>query len=263
MVLGKAAPEWSTKKRDLLVCTGGVTKDLEWRRLYPILIQDINQIHNFSWIDVRVTREGLADPRPESRKVVREDGPYLTEIGKIENEGIRKWYVESLVRDCVEIMRSKHETMGIVKPIIESFEINEVEPAPTDDEKQTTLSLWASHPYFNKLEALEKWKKTYAKKNFEVRFKFRCGSNCQLDHPHSMKVLDIEFFMLYRHVFKKYQDMKITFQKMNDKLEKEFAEKDFYFTLGTHSSYPFLVYMIGNVIRIKKGVKATKPLEVK
>ena len=262
MVLGKAAPEWSNKKRDLLVCTGGVTENLEWRRLYPILIQDIGQIHNFSWIDVTVTREGLADHRPESRKVVREDGPYLTEIGKIQDEGIRKWYVESLVRDCVETMKAKHETMGIVKPIIESFEINEVEPSPTDDEKQTTLSLWASHPYFNKLEALETRKKTYAKKDFEVRFKYRCSPDCQLNH-HSMKVLDIELFMLYRHVFKKYQDTKITFQKMNDKLEKEFAEKDFYFVLGTHSTYPFLIYMIGSIIRIKKGVKATKPLEVK
>jgi hypothetical protein len=260
-VLGKAAPEWSNKKRDLLVCTGGVTKDLEWRRLYPILIQDIGRIHNFSWIEVKVTREGLADPRPESRKVAREDGPNLTEISRVENDGIRKWYVESLVRDCVDVMRTKHETMGIVKPFIDSFEINEVEPTPSDDEKQTTLSLWAAHPYFDKQEALEKWKKTYAKKGFEVRFRFRCGPNCRLDH-HSMKVLDIEFFMLYRHVFKRYQDIPVTFQKMKEKLEKEFAEKDIYLTLGTHSSYPFLVYMIGSVIRIRKGVKAVKPLEV-
>jgi hypothetical protein len=262
LILGRAAPEWSSKKRDLLICTGGVTENFEWRRLYPILIQDISKIHGFSWVDVRITREGLADPRPESRKVVRECGSYLTEIGRVEDEGVRKWYVESLVRDCVEVMKAKHETMGIVKPIIESVEIDEVEPAPTDDEKQTTLSLWASHPYFNKQATIEKWKREYAKKDFEVRFKFKCGSKCQLDH-HNMKVLDIEFFMLYRHVFTKYQDIAVTFQKMKEKLEKELADKDFYFTLGTHSSYPFLSYMIGSVIRIKKGVKAIKPLKVR
>ena len=101
----------------------------------------------------------------------------------------------------------------------------------------------------------------YAKKNFEVRFKFKCGPNCQLAH-HNMKVLDIEFFMLFRHVFQKYQNMQTTFEKMNDKLQEELASKDVYFTLGTHSSYPFLIYMIGNVIRIKKSVSAVKPLEV-
>jgi hypothetical protein len=213
-------------------------------------------------VDVKVTREGLADPRPESRRVVREYGPYLTEIERVENNGVRKWYVESLVRDCVEVMKANRETIGIIKPIIESVEINEIEPAPMDDEKQTTLSVWASHPYFNKQVAMEKWKMRYAMKDFEVRFKFKCGPKCQLDH-HNMKVLDIEFFMLYRHVFAKYRDTAVTFQKMQEKLEKEFEDKDFYLTLGTHSSYPFLIYMIGSVIRIKKGVKAIKPLEVR
>lgn len=257
-MLGRAAPEWSSKKRDLLICTGGVTQNLEWRRLYPILIEDINKIHSFSWVDVKVTREGLADPRPESRKVVREHGQYLNEFGGVKDEGVRKWYMESLVRDCTEVMKADRETIGIVKPIIETFEMSEVEPAPTDDEKQTTLGLWFSHPYFN----MQKWKKTYAKKNFEVRCKFKCGPKCQLDH-HNMKVLDIEFFMLYRHVFAKYQDVAVTFQKMREKLEQELASKDFYFALGTHSSYPFVSYMIGSVIRIKKGIKATKPLEVR
>ena len=262
MILGRAAPEWSKKKRDLLICTGGVTENLEWRRLYPILIQDISKIHNFSWVDVKVTKEGLVDPRPESRRVVRECGSYLTEVGRVENEEVRKWYVESLVSDCAEVMRANRETVGIVKPIIESVEMNEIEPARTDDERQTTLSLWASHPYFNKQVAMEKRKKTYAKKDFEVRFKFKCSPKCQSNH-HNMRVLDIEFFMLYRHIFAKYQDMTVTFRKMRERLEKEFENKDFYLALGTHSSYPFLSYMIGSVIRIKKGVKATKPLEVR
>ena len=263
MILGRAAPEWSRRRRDLLICTGGVTKNLEWRRLYPLLIQDIKKLHSYSWVDIKVTREGLPDPRPESRKVVRRHGSYLTEIRRIQDEGVRKWYVENLVRDCTKVMQSKRETMGIVKPIIESVEINEIEPTvPKTDENQTTLSLWASHPIFNKKARLEKWKMDYAVKPFEVRFKFRCGPKCQLDH-HNMKVLDIEFFMLYRHVFQKYHDVDVTFQKMKEKVEKELENKDFYFVLGTHSSYPFLIYMIGSVIRIKKGVKAIKPLEVR
>ena len=257
--MGRAAPEWSNKKRELLVCTAGITKNLEWRRLYPIFIEDIENIHGFSWVDVKVTREGLQDARPESRKVVREYGPYLTEVGNVKDEGVRKWYAENLVKDCVEVMKPLRQTIGIVKPIIESFELMEVEPTSKTDEEQTTLSAWAS--FSNEKETEEKWKINYAKKDFEVRCKFKCGSSCQLKH-HDMKVLDIEFFMLYRHVFKKYQDMNITFQKMKEKLEKELEAKDFYFVLGSHSRYPFHSYMIGSVLRFKKDLQMMAPSEV-
>lgn len=262
LVLGRAAPEWSKRKHDLLVCTGGITQDLEWRRLYPIGIQDLDKLHGFSWIDVRVTTEGVADPRPESRRVASEHPNYLTEISKIENHGLRKWYVEHLVRDCAEAMKSNHETIGIVKPTETSIELNEIDPKenPLTDEEQTTLSAWASHPYFDRQLAREASKKEYAKKDFELRFKFRCGEKCQ--HEHNMKVLDIEAFMLYRHVSDKYTDMNTIFQKMRQKLDDEFLRNDVYFALGTHSRYPFVSYMIGTLIRIKKGTKAVQPPEV-
>jgi len=262
-MLGRAAPEWSNRKKDLLVCAGGVTEKLEWRRLYPILIEDLQKIHNFCWIEVKVTREGVTDPRPESRKIVREYGDAIKEVSKVEDQETRKWYVEQLVRDCSEVMKSNRETVGIVKPVISSMELSEIDPKsnPLNDEQQTTLSTWASHPYFDKQLAQEAWKKAYATKEFELRFKFKCGPKCQVNE-HKMKVLDIEAFMLYRHVFSKYRDMNITFQKMKDKLEDEFERNDIYFALGTHSLYPFVSYMIGSLIRIKKGTKPLKPLVV-
>lgn len=245
------------------MCTAGITQDLEWRRLYPIAIEDLQKLHGFSWIDVRVTSEGLADPRPESRRVVRERQNYLTEISKVEDHEVRKWYVEHLVRDCTEAMKNNRETVGIVKPIETSVELREIDPKenPLTDEEQTTLSAWASHPYFDRQLAQEASKKEYAKKEFELRFKFKCGPKCQL-HEHNMKVLDIEAFMLYRHVSNKYSDMKTIFQKMRQKLDDEFLRNDVYFALGTHSRYPFVSYMIGTIIRIRKGTKAVQPTEL-
>jgi hypothetical protein len=105
--------------------------------------------------------------------------------------------------------------------------------------------------------AQEKWKEEYAKKPFEVKFKFTCGPKCE--HLHRMKVLDLELFMLYQHLYRRYQNQETAFEKMYDAIEKQHREKDVYLGLGTHLLYPFIGFMIGSVIRLKKG-PATRPL---
>jgi hypothetical protein len=260
--MGRAAPEWSNRKRDLTVCTGGITQKLEWRRLFPIVIEDLDKLHGFSWVDVKVTRDGVGDPRPESRKVVRGYGQAVTEVGKVSDHSIRKWYVEKLVRDCSESMKEAHETVGIVKPQIISYDVVEFEPKknPLNDEAQTTLSTWVT--FFDPRKAQDDYKKEYATKDFEVRFKFKCGPKCRLENGHDMKVLDLQAFMLYRNVSRRYSDMPTIFQKMKDKLNDTIMRNDVYFVLGTHRLYPFQSYMIGALVSIKKGTVATQPLEV-
>ncbi len=259
--MGRAAPEWSNRKRNLIVCTGGVTPNLEWRRLYPIIVEDLENLHNFSWVDVKVTNEGVGDPRPESRKVVRGYGKAVTEVGRETDHRIRKWYVEKLARDCSEAMKVKHETLGIVKPEVISFDITEFESKknPLNDEAQTTLSTWGT--FFDSRQAQEDYKRVYASKEFELKFKFKCGSKCQSEHGHNMKVLDLEAFMLYRHVSERYPDLPTIFQKMKDKLNDVFMRNDVYFALGTHRLYPFHSFMIGALISIKKGTSAMAPVQ--
>lgn len=75
-----------------------------------------------------------------------------------------------------------------------------------------------------------------------------------------MKVLDIEAFMLFKHVSERDSDLSTIFAKMKAKIDDEFNRNDVYFVLGTHSRYPFVSYMIGTMIRIKKGIVATEPL---
>lgn len=107
--------------------------------------------------------------------------------------------------------------------------------------------------------AYEKWSKAYAVKNFEVRARFTCGEQCQLKE-HNMKVLDIEFFRLYQNVYRRYRDKEIAFEKMREKIASEEKRNDIYFALGTHNRYPFVSFMVGSTIRIRKGTKAIPPI---
>lgn len=256
LVIGKTAPEWSGKKRQLMVCTVGITPNFEWRRLYPIFVGDIEKLHNFSWVDVKLSSKRLPDPRPETRRVSREPNPVKI-VRKVTNPSIRKWYIEKCVQPSIERMKGDCRTLGIVKPIIDSVKIVPIEKK-VEKEPQLPITLWASTPYISRQVSQEKWKKEYAKKDFEIRFKFNCGEECK--HKHDMKVLDIELFMLYQHLYRRWQNREIVFEKMYQAIEKEHKSKDVYLGLGTHLRYPFIGFMIGSIMRFKKGLSMTKPL---
>jgi len=264
LVIGKTSPQWSKKRKDLLICTAGITENFEWRRLRPIPISDLDRIHNFSWIDVNVTQHRVRDPRPESRKVLKNTPNYLREVRNIEEPSVRKWYIEECVQPSIEKMRQERKTLGIIKPIMEGFEITEPKEQSKNelDDAQTSLTLWAPNYYVERKVAEEIWKKEYAQKEFVVKFKFSCGEECKCRHPHEISVLDIELFMLYQHLYRKHQDRNLVFEKMHQKIEKVHKENDIYLGMGTHRSYPFRIYMIGSVIRFKKGLPTTKPLSV-
>lgn len=255
LIIGKTAPEWSKKKRELTVCTVGITPTFEWRRFYPVFASDLDRIHNFCWVDVKVSTKRLPDPRPETRRVLR-TSDCIIEVGKIADQSVRKWYVEKCAQPCVEELKRQHKTIGIVKPIVREVKIAPIE-ARSEKATQLPLTLWVTNPYVSRLVAQEKWKVDYAKKPFEVKFKFTCGSRCE--HEHRMKVLDLELFMLYRNLYGRYHDQDTVFEKMRQEIEKQHREKDVYLGLGTHLSYPFVGFMIGSVIRLDKG-PATRPL---
>jgi hypothetical protein len=59
------------KKSAEASCTGGITADGEWTRLYPVpyrLMDDERRFSKWQWINVSVLK-AASDPRPESFKV--------------------------------------------------------------------------------------------------------------------------------------------------------------------------------------------------
>ena len=256
LIIGKTAPEWSEKKRKLMVCTVGITPNFEWRRLYPILIRDIETLHNFSWVDVELSTKRLPDPRPETRRV-SSSPDHIREVRRVEDLGVRKWYIEKCVQPSIKRMKECHKTLGVVKPELDSVNIVPIEKR-MERELKLPITRWASNPYIARQVAQEKWRKEYSKKEFEVRFRFTCGKECE--HVHDMKVLDLELFMLYQHLYRRWENRELVFEKMYQAIEREHSKKDVYLGLGTHLRYPFVGFMVGSVIRFKKSLPTTRPL---
>ena len=74
LILVKTYPTLSKKYYET-VCTAGINKKGEWRRIYPIpfrTLPDIEKYKKYQWIEVEIHRNH-SDPRPESYKLVNED----------------------------------------------------------------------------------------------------------------------------------------------------------------------------------------------
>lgn len=233
----------------MTVCTVAITKNYEWRRLYNFDISDLKDVHNWSIIEVELERKGVKDPRPETRKILRNRSNYLTVLGEIDDRKKRREYIEKLVRPSVQFMQRNKETLGIIKPIDLTYNIRVLDPTEYE-KKPTPLSLqrWFDYEEFQK----EKKLREYAERQYEVKYRFRCGHACKNVNPHKMIVLDLELFMLYKHVAKNHDDNETILKKMKDKIDMEHKNKDIYLGLGTHLYYPFKSYMIGSVMRFKK-----------
>ncbi|MFX0170882.1 MAG: hypothetical protein ACFE9L_03080 [Candidatus Hodarchaeota archaeon] len=257
IIIGRASPEWRDKYGQMTVCTVGITNDLQWRRLYNFNISDLKYVHNWSIIEVDLEREGVKDPRPETHRILSNKPNYLKVKGKIDESEERREYIEKLVRPSVKVMQQNKETLGIVKPINLTYKIRSIDLEEYKRKKKPkpmSLQRWFDLEEFQKEGRLRR----YAERDYEIRFKFRCGNSCETQNPHNMIVLDLELFMLYKHVAKKYDDSKTILSKMKEKIEKEHSTKDVYLGLGTHLYYPFKSYMIGSVMRFKKKKNESK-----
>ena len=81
LILVKTYPTLSKKYHET-VCTAGINKKGEWRRIYPIPFRnllDIKKYKKYQWIKVEIYRN-YSDPRPESYKLVNKDIKVLSPV---------------------------------------------------------------------------------------------------------------------------------------------------------------------------------------
>lgn len=263
LIIGRTQPDWSDSEGDLVSCTVGVTPDFEWRRLRFAKLGQVRNLRVFTWttIDMLPTTGRSRDPRPESR-IINPYNPNPIDVhNQIESPAVRRWYIQQCVQPSAFDMQRNKRTLGIIKPVDLEFKIHLLKSDPKPS-KPTILD-WARYtdPAFERMYKELQWKREYAAKQVEVKFKFRCGPQCEAKRKHNMKVLDIELFMLYRHcVAGCTQEEAI--ERMTRKIESE-HQKDVYLGLGTHRRYAFTRnYMVGSVMRFQKTVKAQRPLVV-
>ena len=125
-------------------CTGGVTEDGQWIRLYPVPYRSLDEDKRFSkwnWIEVEVTKP-TSNSRPESFKLKPDKIRIVGKLGTHDEWRARRDLLKPLVRPSMcEIRKERDEsgfpTLGLFKPAgIKRLVIEQTAAEWTADELQ-------------------------------------------------------------------------------------------------------------------------------
>jgi hypothetical protein len=222
-------------------CTGGITEDKDWIRLFPMPYRFLRSDQRFSkyqWIEGMVTK--ASDPRPESYHIDRDSIKLVSDPLPTKNEWqSRKAIVYQLKKHCLCCIKKERDdkgfpTLGIFKPKIERLEIE-----PEDDPNWTQ-------------EQLEKFKQGDLLENApteeleKIPYKFRYAFAC--DHSdcpgHTAICTDWEMGESYRKWRKAYGDNWEA--QFRHKYEVEMINKlDTHFYVGTIHGHPHVWIIVG------------------
>src|SRR2546430_829716 len=216
-------------------CTGGITAESEWIRLFPVpfRVMDIEKrFSKWQWIDVNVIK-ATNDQRPESYKLNTDSIHIGKTVGTENGWRERRALIKPLQRPSLcRIQREQQQngspTLGVFRP----HQITRLRIDPTEHAEWTPeqLAILKQDTLFQKAPA-----ETLEKLPFDFRYEFRCGDvDCR---GHTMMCTDWEMGESYRRWRKRY----------GDKWEKSFRQKyetqminDFetHFFVGTVHQYP-------------------------
>ena len=224
-------------------CTGGITQDKKWIRLFPMPYRFLKPNQRFSkyqWIEAKVTK-AAGDGRPESYHIDRDSIKIISEILSTARAWQkRKAVVYQLKKHCLCCIKKERDekgspTLGIFKPKI--IECLEIEP-----EKEVT---WTT----DQLEKLRQGdllenapKEELEKIPYKFRYSFRCD---HADCPsHTAICTDWEMSESYR----KWRD---TYggkweSKFRERYESDMISKcDTHFYVGTIHGHPATWIIVG------------------
>jgi hypothetical protein len=222
-------------------CTGGVTKDGNWIRLYPVPYRFLDEDKRFSkwhWIDVEVTKP-TSDPRPESFKLKPDKIQIVGEIGTHDGWRARRELLKPLTRPSMcQIRRERDErgypTLGFFKPA--EIKRLTIEPVAADW-TAAELAILRQDTLFEKAPA-----DTLEKIPFNFKYEFRCSDpTCK---GHEMSCTDWEMGQAYRRWRRQYRDG--WEQKFRERFEAEMMQKnDTSFFVGTVHKHPHIWIIVG------------------
>jgi hypothetical protein len=156
-------------------CTGGITADGKWIRLFPMPYRDLKPRQKFSkyqWIETRV-QKAKNDSRVESFNPDRDSIKPVSGVLSTDNEWqARKDLVFPLKAHCLCCLKRQRDehakpTLGIFKPAtIERLEIDRDDADWTEEQKAILQqgSLFDTEP-----------KETLEKIPFKFRYRFKCA----------------------------------------------------------------------------------------
>lgn len=214
-----------------LVCTAGITRSLEWVRLYPVDYRYRSrnqQFHKYQWINVGLASRGAGnDNRRESRRPdldsIRILGAPLStdDCWRERREIIDKMPVRT-VNQLRELYNSESTSIGIVRPTeLIDLEIEAADPDWKPD--------WQA--LFNQLTLFGDAPRDLAKIPFKFSYVFKCEDN---DKPHRAMIEDWELGVLYLKERDRKASEQLAAQSVKDKFLSLFAkDRDPLLFMGT------------------------------
>lgn len=228
LVLAKTYPTIS-KKYEHLVCIAGLTKDNEWRRIYPVPWQLFwrgkeKKFKKKSWIRYKLEDTKPSDRRPESRKI---DFNSIEVLEEASYKEIKKRLDKKLV--TLEDLQSKDDSMvslGVIKPRIKDLVWSESEYRERIQEMCSQATLFDGKSAI-KIDIPDK----------KFQYVFHCSDTCT--KKHKIMCEDWEMGMLYLNSAKRHGDKEKAAQIVREKFLKDIPSlKYVYFMVGTHNRYP-------------------------
>lgn len=240
LVTARTYPTPSRKNVEVS-CTGGITKDQEWIRLFPVpyrFLTTDRRFKKYQWIEVRAAKS--SDSRLESYEVDLDSINILSDpLPTASNWYARKEAVFPLrAPSLCQLKRTRRETgatLGFFKPKqITKFEIApESEPDWTPQERERLLQ----HDLFQKqpLQPLEKIP-------FKFYYHFQCDdAECS---GHKLSCVDWEIGAAYRKWRTEYGDSWEL--KFRERFERDMIERcDTHFFVGTIKAHPHVWIIVG------------------
>ncbi len=214
-----------------LVCTAGITRSLEWVRLYPVDYRyraRNQQFRKYQWINVGLAERGAGnDNRRESRRPdtdsIRILGePLSTDHGWRERREIIDKMPVRTVNQLKALYDSENTSIGIVRPT----EMLDVKIEPADPEWKPE---WQA--LFNQLTLFGDAPKDLAKIPFKFSYVFRCEDN---DKPHYAMIEDWELGVLCLKERQRKGSEELAAQSVREKFLSLFSkDRDSLLFMGT------------------------------
>lgn len=251
LVVGKTYPNPSEKYRET-TCIGGITNDGDWIRMYPVpfrLMPTDYKFKKYDWITVD-TRPSTEDNRIESRKIRYQT---IKVVGHESSWERRNALLLPLLNESIEklwtLRDNENVSMGLVEVTKDNFdgmtveskdEISDMDP---DDALQKTLEGDTISP----LEIIP----------YRFKLNFCCnGKDC---NGHNISCFDWEMIQLYRSMKNKYGDEDTAIDKVREKLDWLFDNRDVYLLLGTE--YRYGNFIIGGIYYPPKEKRGSTTLD--
>lgn len=253
LIVTKTYPAPSTKHRETS-CVAAINQDGQFRRLYPVpfrLLDGAQRFRKWEWIEARIQRAN-DDVRPESHRIFVDTIARNDEVLDTKNnwEERRKW-IEPLAQDDfqpIELLRAEMEelrkgtgaTLSYLRPsrILELEIVESSDQDWSEEEKAKLVHKQDGLFESDDMRAAAELRKL----QHDFYYRYDCDtSSGRRTYRH--KITDWEVGALYWNVRRSHgKNWEMPFRQ---KLEKEFANRDLLFLMGTMHRFPDSWLIVG------------------